>query len=73
MKLLRVPIFLLTAALAQLAAAPVGAIKGFIRDSSGAVVPKATITLRNQGTDVLAKKTMMSFSISGVTECAAPG
>jgi hypothetical protein len=36
-------------------AAPVGSIKGYIRDATGAVVPNATITLENQLTRVLAK------------------
>jgi len=36
-------------------AAPVGSIKGYVRDATGAFVPNATITLENQLTKVSAK------------------
>jgi hypothetical protein len=38
-------------------AAPVGSIKGYVRDSSGAVVPSATIELKNELTNVTQKTT----------------
>ncbi|MGA7155344.1 MAG: carboxypeptidase regulatory-like domain-containing protein [Acidobacteriaceae bacterium] len=37
--------------LAALAQSDVGSISGFIRDHSGAVIPSATVTVRNEGTD----------------------
>jgi len=36
-------------------AAPVGAIKGFVRDSTGAIVPNASVTLTNENTGVQEK------------------
>jgi hypothetical protein len=43
--------FLLLAA-GTLPAAPVGTIKGYIRDTTGAIVPNASVQLRNQETSV---------------------
>ena len=40
---------------AAVSAAPVGSIKGYVRDASGAVVPSAKLVLRNQNTDVSMK------------------
>src|SRR5215471_840170 len=36
-------------------AAPVGSIKGYVRDATGAFVPNATITLENQLTQATVK------------------
>ena len=36
-------------------AAPVGAIKGYLRDSTGAIIPNATVTLTNEDTGVSRK------------------
>jgi hypothetical protein len=40
---------------AILSAAPVGAVKGYLRDASGAVVPNVALELRNVGTNVTLK------------------
>src|SRR5215472_8921920 len=47
--------FLFLSAAATSFAAPVGSIKGYVRDTTGAFVPDATITLENQLTKVSAK------------------
>ncbi len=42
---------LLILPLAASAQSDVGSISGFVRDKSGAVIPNATVTVRNEGTD----------------------
>jgi hypothetical protein len=48
-------ILLLLAAAECLVAAPIGAIKGYVRDPSGAPIPNAAITLQNEKTGVITK------------------
>jgi hypothetical protein len=42
---------LLLVSLSAYSQSDVGSISGFIRDQTGAIVPKATVTIRNEGTD----------------------
>src|SRR5580698_10401092 len=51
MKTIRLMFFLLLSAVA-VCAAPVGSIKGYVRDASGAVIPSAGVTLINEKTGV---------------------
>jgi Carboxypeptidase regulatory-like domain/TonB-dependent Receptor Plug Domain len=48
-------LFLLALLVVPVSAAPVGSIKGYVRDSSGASIPKANLTLTNEKTGVQEK------------------
>ena len=55
MKRISSPLAALLVCAAAVSAAPVGSIKGYVRDASGAVVPSAKLVLRNQNTDISVK------------------
>src|SRR5262245_52179546 len=45
-------LFLILLIAIQLSAAPVGSVKGYVKDSSGAVVARVTVELKNSVTNV---------------------
>src|SRR6266853_6058570 len=50
-KLLSLLLFLCLSAAGTLSAAPVGSVQGYVRDASGAIVPNASIELKNELTN----------------------
>ena len=63
---------LLFFSVAALAQSDVGTIVGFVKDQSGAVVPNATVTIRNEGTGELHSVTSDERDITWRPACRPP-